>query len=75
MKATFIIGIALVVLGAAVLAYEHFSYTTTETVLQVGPVTATADRSHEVALPPILGWILIGGGTVVLAFAAMSRKN
>lgn len=75
MKATFIIGIALVAIGAAVLAYEQFSYTTTETVLQVGPVTATADRSHEVSLPPILGWILIGGGAVVLAFAAMSRKN
>lgn len=75
MKATFIIGIALVVFGAAVLAYEQFSYTTTETVLQVGPVTATADRTHEVALPPILGWILIGGGAAVLAFAAMSKKN
>jgi hypothetical protein len=74
-KATFIIGIALIVFGAAVLGYQQFSYTTTETVLQVGPITATADRSHEVALPPILGWILIGGGAVVLAFAAMSMKN
>jgi len=75
MKASFIIGIALVVFGAAVLAYQQFSYTTTETVLQVGPVTATADRTHDVALPPILGWLLIGGGTVVLAFAALSKKN
>jgi hypothetical protein len=75
MKATFIIGIALLVFGAAVLAYDHFSYTTTETVLQVGPVKATAERSHDVALPPILGWILIGGGVAVLAFAALSKKN
>jgi hypothetical protein len=75
MKNTFIVGIALLVFGAAVLAYDHFSYTTTETVLQVGPVTATADRTHDVALPPILGWILIGGGAVVLAFAALSKKN
>jgi hypothetical protein len=75
MKNTFIVGIALIVFGAAVLAYDHFSYTTTETVLQVGPVTATADRTHDVALPPILGWILIGGGAVVLAFAALSKKN
>lgn len=75
MKATFLIGIALVISGAAVLAYNSFSYTTTETVLQVGPVTATADRTHEVALPPILGWLLVGGGAVVLAFAAMSKKN
>jgi len=75
MKATFLIGIALIVCGAAVLAYDHYSYTTTETVLQVGPIKATADRTHEVALPPILGWILIGGGALVLAFAALSKKN
>ena len=75
MKPTFLIGIALLVCGAAVLAYNSFSYTTTETVLQVGPVTATADRTHEVALPPILGWLLVGGGAVVLAFAALSKKN
>jgi hypothetical protein len=75
MKATFILGIALIVFGAAVLAYEHYSYTTTEKVLQVGPITATAERTHDVALPPILGWILIGGGVVVLAFAALSKKN
>ena len=75
MKPTFLIGIALLVGGAAVLAYNSFSYTTTETVLQVGPVTATADRTHEVALPPILGWLLVGGGAVVLAFAALSKKN
>jgi hypothetical protein len=75
MKPTFLIGIALLVCGAAVLAYSSFSYTTTETVLQVGPVTATADRTHEVALPPILGWLLVGGGAVVLAFAALSKKD
>lgn len=75
MKNTFLIGIALLVFGAAVLAYDHFSYTTTETILQVGPVTAKADRTHDVALPPILGWILVAGGAVVLAFAALSKKN
>jgi len=75
MKASLIIGIALLVLGAAVIVYQQFSYTTTETVLQVGPVTATAERSHDVALPPLLGWILIGGGAAVLAFAALSKKN
>lgn len=75
MKGTFIIGIALLFLGAAVIVDQQFSYTTKETVLQVGPVTATAERSHDVALPPLLGWILIGGGAAVLAFAALSKRN
>jgi hypothetical protein len=75
MKATLILGIALIIAGAAVLAYDHYSYTTTETVLQVGPITATAEREHTVSLPPILGWLLIGGGACALAFSALSKKD
>ena len=75
MKAILIFGIALVVFGAAILAYDHYSYTTTDTVLQVGPITATAERTHTVSLPPILGWLLIGGGAFALAYAVLSKKN
>ena len=42
MKNPLIIGIALLVIGAAVLGYDHYSYTTNEQVLQIGPITATA---------------------------------
>ena len=58
MKAMFILGIALIVIGAAVLGYDHYSYTTTDEVLKIGPITATAERTHTVALPPFLGWLL-----------------
>ena len=75
MKAMFILGIALIVIGAAVLGYDHYSYTTTDEVLKIGPITATAERTHTVALPPFLGWLLMAGGAGVLAFAAMSKKR
>ena len=75
MKATLILGIALIVIGAAVLGYDHYSYTTTENILQLGPLTATAERTHTVSLPPILGWLLIGGGACALVFGAWSRKD
>jgi len=75
MKATLILGVALIVIGAAVLGYDPYSYTTTENILQIGPITATAERTHTVSLPPIIGWLLIGGGACVLAFAALSKKN
>ena len=75
MKATLILGVALIVMGAAVLGYDHYSYTTTEQVLQIGPLTANAERSHTVSLPPILGWLLIGGGACALIFGAWSGKN
>jgi hypothetical protein len=75
MKSILILGVALIVIGAAVLGYDHYSYTTKEKILQVGPITATADRTHTVSLPPIIGWVLIGGGACMLAFGALSRKN
>ena len=75
MKANLIVGVALIVMGAAVLGYDHYSYTTTEQVLQIGPLTANAERTHTVSLPPILGWLLIGGGACALIFGAWSRKD
>ena len=75
MKVTLLLGVALIVIGAAVLGYDHYSYTTTEKVLQVGPITATAEKTHTVSLPPILGWLLIGGGACALIYGAWSRKD
>ncbi|OHC62046.1 MAG: hypothetical protein A2045_04030 [Rhodocyclales bacterium GWA2_65_20] len=75
MKSNLIIGIVLMVIGAAVLGYDHYSYTTTENVLQIGPIKATAEQTHTVALPPIIGWVLIGAGACLVAFAALSKKD
>jgi hypothetical protein len=75
MKSISIAGIAMIVLGAAVLVYSHFNYTTTETVLQIGSIKATAEETHTVFLSPILGWLLIGGGACVLGFAVLSKKD
>jgi glucan phosphoethanolaminetransferase (alkaline phosphatase superfamily) len=75
MKATLILGIALIVLGAVFLVYDHYSYTTTERILQIGSITATAERTHAASLPPILAWLLVGGGACALAFGVWSRKD
>ena len=75
MKAAFILGIALIVIGAAILGYSQYSYTTTEEVLKIGPITATAERTHTVALPPLLGWLLVAGGAGVLVFGVVSKKR
>lgn len=74
MKTSLILGIALIVMGAAVLGYDHYSYTTTEEVLKIGPLTATAEETHTVSLPPILGWLLVAAGAGTLVFGAWSRK-
>ena len=73
MKSTLILGIALVLIGAAILGYREFSYKTRETVLEVGPIKATAERTKTVPVPPILGWALIGGGACVLIFSTRAK--
>jgi uncharacterized membrane protein YidH (DUF202 family) len=73
MKSSQILGIVLILIGAAILAYGHFSYRTRETVLEVGPIKATAEKTHSVPVPPILGWGLIVGGAVTLVFSGRSK--
>ncbi len=74
MKTIFIVGIALVILGGAVLGYDHYTYTTTENVLQIGPLKANVEQTHTVQLPPILGWLLIAAGAGAIVFGLWSRK-
>jgi hypothetical protein len=75
MKAAIILGVALIAIGAAVLGYDHYSYTSRDEVLRIGPITATAERTHTVSLPPLLGWLLMAGGAGLLVFAAISTKR
>lgn len=66
------LGIALIVLGVLALAYQGFTYTTRETVIDIGPIKATAERERTFPLPPVIGVVAIAGG-VALMFAG-SRK-
>lgn len=75
MKAILILSVALIVIGQGVLGYDDYSYTTKENFLQIGPITATAERTHTGSFPPMIGWLLVGGGACVLAFAALSKRN
>jgi uncharacterized membrane protein len=68
-----IIGIALVVLGLIALAYQGITYTSRETVVDLGPIKATADRQRTIPLPPILGGLALAGGVAVLIGSARSR--
>jgi hypothetical protein len=66
MKPVAIIGIVLIVLGVAGLVLGRFTYTTEEKVLDVGPLEATAEKEHSVAIPDIAGIIaVLAGGFLV----------
>jgi hypothetical protein len=62
------IGDILIVLGLIGLAWGGFSYTTREKVVDIGPIHATRDETHNVPLPPVLGALALIGGIVVLVY-------
>ena len=66
------LGIILIVLGAIGLGWGGFQYTTKETVLDIGPIHATRDKSHFVSLPPVAGAIALVCGIGLLVSARKS---
>jgi hypothetical protein len=68
MKPIPLIGVVLIVLGLMALVYQGVNYTSRETVLDIGPLHATAERQKTLPLPPVLGiGALIGGLVLVVA--------
>ncbi|MDZ4099382.1 MAG: hypothetical protein U1E13_11905 [Methylophilaceae bacterium] len=70
MKSSLMIGLLLIALGVAGLVYKSFSYTTEETVVQLGSLKATAEVENQVPVPTILGVIAIVAGVVVIAIGS-----
>jgi hypothetical protein len=60
------IGIVLIVLGLFGLAWGGFTYTTSEKVVDIGPIHATREKTHNVPLPPLAGAVALIGGVVLL---------
>jgi hypothetical protein len=73
MKPVGIIGIVLIVGGLLALAYQGIRYTTRETVVDIGPIHATAEREKTIPLPPIVGIVAVAGGVALLI--AGGRKS
>jgi hypothetical protein len=68
-----ITGIILIVLGVIALAYGGISYTREETIVDIGPIEATAETRETIPLPPLLGGLALAGGVALLI--AGSRKR
>jgi hypothetical protein len=73
MKPISIAGIVLIVLGVVALAYQGITYTSRETVLDIGPVQATAERQKTLPLPPVLGIAAVAGGVALLVVGMRKR--
>ena len=60
------LGILLIVVGGLALAYQGFTYTHQEKILDVGPIHATADKHDRVSIPPIVSALMLVGGIVLV---------
>jgi hypothetical protein len=70
MKPTTWVAVLLIILGGLALAYQGFTYTHQERVLDVGPIHATAEKQDHVSIPPILGALTLVSGIALLALGA-----
>jgi len=61
------IGVVLIVLGIAGIAWGGFTYTTQKKVVDLGPIQATRTKEHSVPIPPIAGAVAVIGGIVLVA--------
>ena len=74
MKPVAIACVLLILLGVAALVYQGVTYTSRETVIDIGPVHATAERERTLPLPPLVGIAVVAGG-VALLVAGMRKRS
>lgn len=73
MKASMVVGLLLIAFGVISLVYQGFSYTTEETVAQLGSLKATAEVEKEVVIPQAASIVAIIAGIAVVALGARRK--
>ncbi|HSU60554.1 MAG TPA: hypothetical protein VLI55_14675 [Bryobacteraceae bacterium] len=62
-------GWIVIIIGLVVLIWGAFGFKTREKVIDVGPLHASKDTTHNVPYAPIIGGVIIIGGIVLLVSA------
>lgn len=73
MAAARIVGTILVVIGIVALVWGGISWTREETIVDLGPIEATAETRERIPLPPVLGGIALAAGIALLVIPARRR--
>ncbi len=72
MKPIAIVGVILLLIGGVVLA-RGMTYRSRDSVVKIGDLNVTADRTHEV--PLWAGGAALAGGVVLIAVGMSGRRN
>lgn len=73
MTAARIAGIILIVIGLIGLIWGGISWTDTKTVVDLGPIQATAQERETIPITPIVGGIALVAGIVLLVVPGRRR--
>lgn len=74
MNTSKILAIALIAIGIIAFAYQGISYTSRDKIVDLGPLHVTAERSHTLPLPPIVGAIALAGGIALLFMSSQKPR-
>ena len=71
-KSLTLLGIVFIFLGIAAFSYKGITYTRREKIVDVSPITATADAENILPISPLSsGFVLLGG----IALVVIGRKK
>ena len=73
MRALVVIGVLLVIFGVVALAFQGFTFFTTDRVVDAGPFKVDVQRPHTIILHPIAGLAALAGGAVLVLAGSRSR--
>jgi hypothetical protein len=66
MRLITVVALILVAIGIVALAYQGITYTTSEKVVDLGPVQIEAKRQKTLPLPPVVGIVALVAGVALL---------
>jgi hypothetical protein len=66
MRPITVVALILVVIGIVALAYQGITYTTSEKVVDLGPLQVEAKREKTIPLPPVVGIATLVVGVALL---------
>ena len=66
MKINTVIAIVLIIVGIVAFAYQGIQYTSTEKVIDLGPIQINTEKTSTFPLSPIMGGIALVGGILLL---------
>lgn len=70
MKKHALLAVILIATGVLAFAYQGFTYTTREKIVDLGPIQMTAEKTRTIPITPIIGVLAFMGGIALLVKGA-----